>query len=49
MHYQKDREKLDRKNSYANCHKQLKDGKDSNNVKNCDNSDLFGSNLNHEQ
>ena len=31
------------------CHKQLKDGKCSNNVQNCDNSDLFGSNLNHEQ
>ena len=30
-------------------HKQLKDGKYSNNVQNCDNSDLFGSNLNHEQ
>ena len=31
------------------CHKQLKDGKYSNNVQNCDNSYLFGSNLNHEQ
>ena len=31
------------------CHKQLKDGKYSNNVQNCDHSDLFGSNLNHEQ
>ena len=31
------------------CHKQLKDGKNSNNFKNCVNSDLFGSNLNHEQ
>ena len=31
------------------CHKQLKDGKYSNNVKNCGNSDLFGSNVNHEQ
>ena len=30
------------------CHKQLKDGKYSNNVQNCDNSDMFGSNLNHE-
>ena len=27
----------------------MKDGKYSNNVQNCDNSDLFGSNLNHEQ
>ena len=50
MHYQKDIEKLDRKNSYAKpCHKQLKDGKYSNNVQNCDHSDLFGSNVNHEQ
>ena len=31
------------------CHKQLKDGKYSNNVQNIDNSDLFGSHLNHEQ
>ena len=31
------------------CHKQLKDGKYSNNVQNCGNSGLFGSNLNHEQ
>ena len=31
------------------CHKQLKDGKYSNNVQNCGNSDLFGSNLTHEQ
>ena len=31
------------------CHKQLKDGKYSNNVQNCGNSDLFGCNLNHEQ
>ena len=31
------------------CHKQLKDGKYSNNVQNCDNSDLFGSIVNHEQ
>ena len=31
------------------CHKQLKNGKYSNNVQNYDNSDLFGSNLNHEQ
>ena len=31
------------------CHKQLKDGKYSNNVQNCDHSDLFGSNVNHEQ
>ena len=30
-------------------HKQLKDGKYSNNVQNCDNSDLFGSDINHEQ
>ena len=31
------------------CHKQLKDGKYSKNVQNCDHSDLFGSNVNHEQ
>ena len=31
------------------CHKQLKDGKYSNNVQICGNSDLFGSNLTHEQ
>ena len=31
------------------CHKQLKDGKYSNNVQNCDNSDLFGSHLKHEE
>ena len=30
-------------------HKQLKDGKCSHNVQNCDNSNLFGSNVNHEQ
>ena len=48
MHYQKDIEKLDRRNSYAN-HKQFKNGKYSNDVQNCGNSDLFGSNLNHEQ
>ena len=27
----------------------MKDGKYSNNVQNCDHSDLFGSNVNHEQ
>ena len=31
------------------CHKQLKDGKYSNNVQDCGNSNLFGSNLTHEQ
>ena len=31
------------------CHKQLREGKYSNNVQNCDNSGLFGSHLNHEQ
>ena len=31
------------------CHKQLKDGKYGNIVQNCDNFDLFGSHLNHEQ
>ena len=37
------------RNSYANHVKELKDGEYSNNVQNCDNSDLFGSHLNHEQ
>ena len=50
MHYQKDIEKLDRRNSYANhSHKQLKDGKYSNNVQKFLNSDMFRSNVNHEQ
>ena len=31
------------------CHKQLKDGKYNNNVQNCLNSHMFGSNVNHEQ
>ena len=31
------------------CHKQLKDGKYSNNAQNCDNSDLFGLHLNHAE
>ena len=31
------------------CHKQLKDDKYSNNVQNCENSDLFGSHLNDEE
>lgn len=31
------------------CHKKLKDGKYSNNVQNCPNSDMFGSNVNHKQ
>ena len=31
------------------CHKQLKDSAYSNNVQNCGNSDLFGSNFTHEQ
>ena len=31
------------------CHQQLKDGKYSSNVQNCDHSDLFGSHVNHEQ
>ena len=31
------------------CHKQLKDSKYSNNVQNCGNSNLFGSNLTHEE
>ena len=31
------------------CHKELKDGKYSKNVQNCPNSDMFGSNKNHDQ
>ena len=31
------------------CHKQLKDGKHSNNARNCLNSNKFGSNVHHEQ
>ena len=31
------------------CHKELKDGKYSNNFQNCLNSDMFWSNVNHEQ
>ena len=31
------------------CHKELKDGKYSNNVQNCLNSDMFGYNVNHQQ
>ena len=50
MHYQKDKEKLDWKEFICKPHhKQLKDGKYSNNVQNCGNSDMFGSNLTHEQ
>ena len=50
MHYQKDLEKLDRKEFICKpCHKQLKDCKYSNIVQNCVNSYLFGSHLNHEE
>ena len=50
MHYQKDIEKLEQKEFLCKpCHKQLKDCTYSNNVQNCDNSDLFGSNFTHEQ
>ena len=50
MYYQKDIEKLRWKEFICKpCHKQLKDGKYSNNVQNCGNSDLFGSYLTHEQ
>ena len=31
------------------CHKELKDDKYSKNVKNCTNSDMFGSDVNHDQ
>ena len=31
------------------CHKELKDGKYSNNVQNCPNSNMFGSNVNDDQ
>ena len=49
MHYQNDIEKLDRRYICKPCHKELKDGKNSNNVQNCPNSDMFGSNVNYEQ
>ena len=50
MHYQKRYREIWQKEFICKpCHKQLKDGKYSNNVQNCSNSDLFGSNLNHEQ
>ena len=31
------------------CHKELKDGKYTKNIQNCPNSDMFGSNVNHDQ
>ena len=31
------------------CHKELKDGKYTKNVQNCPNSDMFGSDVNHDQ
>ena len=31
------------------CHKELKDGKYNKNVQNCPHSDMFGSNVNHDQ
>ena len=31
------------------CYKELKDGKYSKNVQNCQNSDMFGSKVNHDQ
>ena len=31
------------------CHKELKDGKYTKNVQNCPNSDMFGSQVNHDQ
>ena len=50
MHCQNDIEKLDRKNSYVTpCHKEIKDSKYTKNVQNCPNSDMFGSNVNHDQ
>ena len=50
MHYQKDTREIRQKEFICKpCHKQLKDGKYSNNVQNCDPSDLFGSNLAREQ
>ena len=49
MHYQKDREIRQKEFICKPCHKQLTDVKYNNNVQNCGNSDLFGSNLNHEE
>ena len=31
------------------CHKELKDGNYTNKIQNCLNSDMFGSNVNHDQ
>ena len=31
------------------CHKELKDGNYTNNIQNCQNSDMFGSNIYHDQ
>ena len=31
------------------CHKELKDGKYCKNIQNCPNSDMFGSNVNHDK
>ena len=49
MHYQKDREISQKEFICKPCHKQFKDGTYSNNVQNCGNLDLFGSNFTHEQ
>ena len=48
MYYQK-REIRQKEFICKLCHKQLKDGKYSNNVQNYLNSDIFGCNVNHEQ
>ena len=34
---------------YKPCHKELKDGNYTNNIQNCPNSDMFVSNINHDQ
>ena len=50
IHCQNDIEKLDRKEFICKpCHKELKDGNYTNNIQNCPNSDMFGSDINHDQ
>ena len=49
MHCQNDREIRQKEFICKPCHKELKDGKYSKNVQNCPNSDMFGSDVNHDQ
>ena len=50
MHFTKRHREISKKEFICKpCHKQLKDSNTTNNVQNCDNSDLLESNVNHEQ